>query len=197
MFYLGKYKSPESREKYKQLIAEYTANDCVLPPTKTKSEYSLETLVLEYLAYAEKYYTNSRGKANETFYHCKRAVDPVLKYYGKNLVSEFGSRSLLFIIEKWVDAGIARKTVNRWVAAIKQMFQWGVTYEYVEPQIYHALLAVPSLKLGHTDAPEYDEIPPVDDEVVKKTLPHLPPIIADKVSFEKWGGRGCLDRKGG
>ena len=153
MFYLGKYKSPESREKYKQLIAEYTADDCVLPPTKNKSTGSLEALVLEYLAHAEKYYLGADGKTNDTFYHCKRAVDPIAQYYGKNVVSDFGPLSLKFIVDKWVDAGIAHPTVNRWTTMIKQMFQWGVTYEYVKLEIYHALLAVPNLKLGHTAAP--------------------------------------------
>ena len=102
--------------------------------------------------------------------------------------------------------GIARKTINRWVGVVKQMFQWGTAHELVEADIYHALQAVANLKAGRTVAPEYDEVLPVDDEIVEKTLPHLPPIIADMVQVQRFAGlrpqdvinlRGCdIDRSG-
>ena len=62
------------------------------------------------------------------------------------------------------------------------------------------------LKAGRTVAPEYDGVLPVDDEIVEKTLPHLPPIIADMVQVQRFAGfrpqdvrnlRGCdIDRSG-
>jgi hypothetical protein len=176
MFYLGKYKSKESREKYSDLIAEFVTNNCKLPPTRIQSKLRIDHLAITYLEYAEKYYSN-HGKPTETFAHCKLAISPAIKYYGKHVISDFGPTALLFIRDKWVAAGIARQTVNRWVGIIKQMFQWGVTYEYVDVNIYNALLAVPNLQLGHTTAPEYEEIPPVNPEIVEKTIPFLPPII--------------------
>ena len=178
MFYLGKYKSKTSREKYVELIAEYTANNRKLPPTRSQSELLIETLIFRYLEYAEKYYSN-QGKPTEAFGHCRLALESVVRYYGKNYVSEFGPLSLVFIRDKWVDNGIARKTINRWTGVIKQTFQWGVTYELVEAEIYHAINAVANLKMGRTAAPEYNEVLPVDHEIVDKTIPFLPPVVAD------------------
>jgi integrase len=187
IFYLGKYKSKASREKYNELVAEYMGNDRKLPPKRTQSEYRIEKLIFDYLDYAEKYYSNN-GKPTEAFGHCKTALDPVVRHYGRESISDFGPLSLVFIRDKWVDAGIARKTINRWTGIIKQMFQWGVTYEMVEANIYHALQAVPNLKMGRTTAPEYDEVPPIDLETVEKTIPFMPPIIADMVWVQLYAG---------
>ena len=177
-FYLGRYGSKASREKYEQIIAEYLTNGKKLPPTRSQSELLIETLVFRYLEYAEKYYSN-QGKPTEAFGHCRLALESVVRYYGKNYVSEFGPLSLVFIRDKWVDNGIARKTINRWTGVIKQTFQWGVTYELVEAEIYHAINAVANLKMGRTAAPEYNEVLPVDHEIVDKTIPFLPPVVAD------------------
>jgi integrase len=204
-FYLGKYGSKASREEYERIIAEYLNNGKKLPPTRNRTEITIEELVIQYLEHAEKYYSNN-GKPTETFNQCKLALEPLIRHYGKNAVSEFGPRSLLFIRDKWVENGIARKTINRWTGIIKQMFQWGVTYELDEANIYHALKAVPNLKLGRTTAPEYEEVPPIDLEIVAKTIPFLPPIVADMVRVQLFAGmrpqdvrnlRGCdIDRSG-
>ena len=55
---MGKYKSKAIREKYVELIAEYTANNRKLPPTRSQSELLIETLIFRYLEYTEKYYSN-------------------------------------------------------------------------------------------------------------------------------------------
>ena len=124
IFYLGKYKSKASRERYTELIADYAANNRKLPPTRSQSEILIEKLVFNYLSYAEKYYSNN-DIPTQSFGHCKLALEPVIRFYGKNIVSEFGPLSLVFIRDKWVENGIARKTINRWIGIVKQMFQWG------------------------------------------------------------------------
>lgn len=47
-----------------------------------------------------------------------------------------------------------------------------------------------NLKAGRTTAPDRPPIPPVADEIVDKTLPFLPPIVADMVQVQRLiGGR--------
>ena len=204
-FYLGKYGSKASREEYERIIGEYLNNGKKLPPLRNRTEITIEELAVKFLEYAEGYYVQN-GRVTETFGHCKLAIGPVVRHYGTHFVSSFGPLALTFIRDKWVAEGTARKTINRWVGVVKQMFQWGTAHELVEADIYHALQAVANLKAGRTVAPEYDEVLPVDDEIVEKTLPHLPPIIADMVQVQRFAGfrpqdvrnlRGCdIDRSG-
>ncbi len=206
MFYLGQYKSQASWERYNELIAEYLTNDCKLPPTRSRNEISIEELVIRFLEYAEGYYVKN-GKPTDTFTHCRLALSPLVRHYGSNPVSDFGPLSLVFVRDKWVEAGTARETINRWVNIVRQAFRWGVAHELVAADILHALEAVDSLKAGRTTAPEYQEIESVSDEILEKTLPHLPPTVADMVRVQRLAGlrpqdirnmRACdIDRTGG
>ena len=73
MFYLGKYKSKESRAKYEELIAEYLANDCKLPPTRSGGDLSIESAVVQFLEYAEAYYVKN-GKPTTTFTNYRESL---------------------------------------------------------------------------------------------------------------------------
>jgi integrase len=54
----------------------------------------------------------------------------------------------------------------------------------VSADTHVALQSVDNLKKGRTKAHEYRKIKSVDVEVVKKTLPFLPPIVADMVRVQ-------------
>ena len=187
IFYLGKYKSQASREEYNRIIADYLANNRNLPPTRTNQAISIQELVVLYLEYAEGYYVKN-GKQTKSFYQCKQALGPLIQHYAQHSVSEFGPLSLVFVRDKWVEAGISRETINEWVRTIKQAFRWGVAREIVTPDVLHALEAVEGLKAGRTTAPEYKQIMPVSDETVEKTLPHCPPVIRDMIQVQWLGG---------
>jgi len=164
MFYLGKYKSKESRAKYNELIAEFLANNCKLPPTRTRKEITVDDLALKFLEWAEGYYVAPNGKPTASYGHCQIAMKPFIQHYDKKAVSEFGPLSLKWIRDKWIEQGLARKTINQWCAIIKQAVKWGVENELVDVEIFQALDAVTNLKAGRTKAREYRDIPPVDDE---------------------------------
>jgi integrase len=127
-------------------------------------------------------------------------------HYGKTSVSLFAPTSLQFLQMKFVAAGYARKTVNRYVDVIKQMFKRGVADGLVEPTVLTAIQAVENLKAGRTTAREYRKIKSVDEDTVEKTLPFLPPVVRDMVRVQMFGGmrpqdvrnmRSCdIDRSG-
>ena len=154
MFYLGKHKSKESRVKYNELIADYLSNDCRLPPTRSRTEITVEELALRFQEWAAGYYVGPSGKQTVTYTHCRLALEPFVRHYGKNAISEFGPLSLVFVRDKWVEQGLARKTCNRWAGIIKQCVKWGVENELVTPDVFQALDAVSSLKAGRTKARE-------------------------------------------
>ena len=88
--YLGKYNSPESREKYARLLAELSQ------PTSTADDSGAATslmlvseLLVKYLEYAEDYYT-AEDKGNKEFPCVIGAVKPVNQLYANTLASDFG-----------------------------------------------------------------------------------------------------------
>jgi integrase len=203
--YLGKHGSKASREEYERRIAEYLGSGRQLPPTMTKTGISCQELAVHFLEWAEGYYIKN-GKPTETFGHVQRAVAKLVLHYGNESVNSFTPLSLVFLQKKWIDIGYARLTVNRYVNVVKQAFKHGVKYGWVDAQIHYGLLAVDSLKAGRTKAPEYVDVPPVDDDTVDKTLQFLPSIVADMVRVQRLSGmrpqdvrhiRACdIDRTG-
>ena len=185
--YLGKYKSKASRERYEEIISEYIANGRKLPPSQTQTGISCQELAVRFLKWAEGYYVKN-GEQTATFDHCQRAVSQLIHHYGDESVDAFTPLSLDFLQKEWIEQGYARLTVNRYVCVIKQAFKHGVKFGWVDAQISYALQAVDNLKKGRTKAPEYREILPVDDEIIEKTLPFLPPIVADMVRVQRLAG---------
>jgi len=190
MFYLGRYKSKESRARYNELIAEYLANDCKLPPTRSRNGITVEELALRFLEWAEEYYLDKDGKPTANVDQCQRAIAPLVRHYGKNTVSEFGSLSLKFVRDGLIAEGLVRSTINARINVIRQAFRWGVENELVLPDVSHALDAVAKLKKGRTVAKDNDKVPPVPHSLVEATLPYLPKVVADMVQVQRFiGGR--------
>lgn len=183
-FYLGKYGSKASREEYERRLAEYLANGRNLPPSRTKSGISCQELAVHFLEWAEGYYVKN-GKLTTTFGHCKNALSLLTKHYGNESVDDFRPLSLVFLQEKWITQGLARQTVNRYVGIVKQAFKHGTKFGWVEAMTYLALQGVDNLKAGRTKAPEYRKVGVVDADTVKKTLPFLPPVVADMVRVQR------------
>ena len=204
-FYLGKHGSKASREEYDRRIAEYLDNGRQLPPTRTKTGISCQELAVHFLEWAEGYYVKN-GEQTEIFGHYQRAIAVWVKHYGYESVDNFTPLSLDFLQKQWVEDGYARLTVNRYVNFIRQAFKHGVKFGWVDAKTHFALLAVDGLKAGRTKAAEYQKVKPVADDVVDKTLPFLPPIVADMVRVQRLSGmrpqdvrnmRSCdIDRSG-
>jgi len=189
-FYLGKYGSKASKVEYERRLGEYLSNNRKLPPTRTNgSEISIQELMISFLEWAEGYYVKN-GKTTDTFTLCRLSVAPVVQFYGQRPVSEFGPLSLKFIRDKMIESNFTRTHINKRVLIIRQAFRWGVENELVGADVLHALQAVPGLKAGRTVARDNPPVEPVADAIVEKTLPHLPPIVADMVRIQRLiGGR--------
>jgi len=145
--------------------------------------------MIKFLEWAESYYIKN-GKVTNTFTLCRLSVTPVVQHYGSKSISEFGPLSLKFIREKMLELNLTRTHINKRVAVIKQAFRWGVENELVPADVLHALQAVTGLKAGRTTAKDNPPVEPVADDIVEKTIPHLPPIVADMVRIQRLiGGR--------
>jgi len=186
--YLGAYGSPESRIAYTRFIAE---NKTEMPPFLTKEEagVEVEVLALAFLDYAkETLSTVNYGHVN--YCHHRNAVKELLKLYGDNVpADEFKPSDLkLFRQELIRSRRFCRNTINDYVRRIVQIFTWGVEEEYVCPNTALALKAVKPLREGHVgtyDNPAREEVP---DDVIKRTLPFMPPAIVAMIKIQRLTG---------
>jgi len=200
--YLGKYGSPESKEAYTRFLTEWQARqkeayrqtqvecearraDAPLP--EPSPELTVIELCAAYLVHAQGYYRKN-GLPTRTLDQVKQAIRAVKDQHGHQPAAAFGPQKLLTIQGHLAASGASRGYVNKLVGEIKRLFKWGVSRELVPPNVQIALSTVEGLRMGRSAARESKAIQPVADDVVDATLPHLPPIVADMVRFQRLTG---------
>ena len=186
--YLGIYNSPESRKKYDQLIAVYLTNGVAPLPIRDDEKYSIEEAALIFMKFAEQHY-KKHGRPTQTHERYRLVLELVVKYYGKRAVSAFGPLALKFIREQMIESGtLCRNTINDRIDCIRAFFRWLVSEEICSFEIYEALKSVKNLEKGRSEAPESEPVEPVSIKIIEKTLPFLPPIVADMVRVQLFLG---------
>lgn len=189
-YYLGVYNSPQSKTKYKRLIAESLASPAAF--SVSKSNPTIAELLLAYAKHCQRFY----GTGPESEW---RRVKPVLKacknLYADIRVIEFGPLQFRAVRQSLLDGQhvakakrrrLSRRYVNALMDRLRRAFRWGVSESIVPVEIYQALKAVEGLKQGKEpkaiDLPEREA---VADSIVEATLPHLPPMLADVVRLQR------------
>lgn len=188
--YLGKWDFPESKERYSRFVAELAVSPArteTLPSTTPASQFTVVELCAAYLDFAEGYYRKN-GKPTSHLPQLKAAIRVVNELYGSTRVVDFGPLALRTIQQKMIGTGASRRYINQHCGHVKRLFKWGVSVELVRPEVYQALATVPGLKAGRTLARETSPVLPVDDDVVDATLPHLTPVVAAMVRFQRLTG---------
>ena len=202
--YLGPHGTKTSKRQYDRLMAEWLENGRHLLLSQGDAITVVE-LCARYWKFAKGYYVKD-GRCTKVAPAIKLALRYVNSWYGKELACNFGPLALKAIRKQMVKDGHSRRYVNDHVDRIKRMFKWAVGEQLVSAEVYNALVTVPGLLRGRTEARETAPVLPVDDATVEATLPHLPSVIADMVRFQRITGcrpaevcivRPCdLDRSG-
>lgn len=180
-YYLGPYDSPESRERWSELVEQR-----VLRADESSVEMLLSELVLLYLAHAKRYYRKNGHPTSEV-----GAVEAACRFlmpYRHRRAMDFGPRTLKAVREDMVAAGLARTTINAQVGRIRRLFRWAVAEQFVKPDVLVALAAVAPLRRGRTDARETPPVAPVADEHVEVVLPMLTPPLRAAVEVLRLTG---------
>jgi len=164
--YLGAHGSPESRQKYAEIISRVTGGEAIpvrSPTDKPASPKSVAALCLRFIAEKLPSYADAEQ-------HCQRGAIKVLAgLFGETPAAEFGPIRLRTVRNAMVagdphaeDANgnpkprkpWSRSFVNHQVKRLRFIFRWGVSWELVPASVADALATVESLKAGETDAPE-------------------------------------------
>ena len=157
--YLGRYNSPESWRKYRQKIAEYTAQSGG-PPVVLQSTLTVGEPLWAYHKTVVLKHFDENGKPTSEQYAFKTAFGPVQKLYGAKLVSEFGPLALIACRRKLIDRGLCRAKINKHVQRIRHTWRWGVQHEMVRVENWQALTSIEGLKRGEAfDPPKVQPVP--------------------------------------
>jgi integrase len=174
--YLGKYDSPEGRERYHRLVAELHAGRHALAPHSSPPGdgvgLTVGALILAYVKFADGYYVKD-GRPTVEPTNIRLVLRPVRRLYGSTPASSFGPLALKAVREELVRAGNCRTEINCRVARVVRMFKWGVSEELVPPAVHEALRAVPGLRKGRSAARERPAVGPVPATDVDAIRPHV------------------------
>ncbi|QGJ68583.1 Site-specific tyrosine recombinase XerC [Planctomycetales bacterium 10988] len=188
--YLGKYDSPESREKYHRLISSWLAENSLpsRPPITSPLALNINQVILKYHSFASGYYLRD-GKASKELTCMKDALRPLRKLYGSSPASEFGPLDLKIVRNHMIsEQDLCRNEINKRIGRIKRFFKWAVSEELVPPSILQGLQTVTGLRKGRTSARESPPVKPVPDQWVEATFPFLPPQLIAMIEVQRHTG---------
>ena len=180
--YLGKYDSPESHEKYHRLILEKW-NQKSSVPTAEQETICVTTLAVDYIKHAQSYYQKN-GEPTPEVGVAKLVMKRLRTSYATLNPVDFGPKRFQAFRQGFIDDGLARKTINHYMWHVLQMFRHGGRNELVPMDLYRNLKAVGNLMEGRSEARETDDVIPVDDGILAKTIEELSPILADMIRLQ-------------
>lgn len=184
--YLGRYGTPESREEYHRLLAQWSANGGRMPVKV--DDLTVAELADRFIAYAEGYYRDREGNPTAEIEHVRAAMRPLTALYGRTPARDFGPLALKAVRQRVIDRGCvkataddddgpaaprSRKYANQTAGRVKMCFRWGVSEQLVPPAVSEALACVSGLKRGRCAARETDPVRPVADEDVDAIREHV------------------------
>jgi integrase len=223
VIYLGPWDSPEAKERYHRIVAEWharptagldtprpstptepAATPAAVRPTRQPAEpppppagLTLAEVCVLWVAHCDKKYTRADGTKSSTIHESKmivRALEPDSAIPA----ASFKARALVTLQQRLVAAGRPRVTVNRIVKGVRRLFRWATVMEYVPESVVQALEAVEPLRKGQTEAAELPPVTDVPEDHVEAVLRHMHRIPADLVRFIRLvgcrPGEACLIR---
>jgi integrase len=187
---LGRYGTPESYERYAELIKALrgeTPPPQAPEPPQEPHDLTISELLVQYLAYAVEYYQAGSGKKTEVD-DLKHVLRTLRRLEGATLAKDFGPLKLKAVRQAFIEMNHSRAYINKNVDRIRRVFKWAAADELIPASVPQALSMVAGLKRGRTAAREPDPIQPVPDDVIEATLPFLPDVIADMVRIQRLTG---------
>ena len=182
--YLGQYGSTESRSAYARLVAEYQPNAQFLLPKPDEGGVTVGELAAAFLDHAEA----TLKKPN--YVHHRIAIgDFLLKLYGDVFVNDFKPSSLKLLREEMIKSQrLCRKQINDYISRVVRVFSWGLEEELVKYETVAVLKAVKPLQEGYPGTHDHEDREEVTDEVIKRTLPFMPPTLRAMVQIQRLTG---------
>jgi integrase len=179
--YLGRYNSPESKNEYDRLLAEWLANGRHAPQQRINAvPLTIAELIDRYWTFAQVYHVKN-GKPTSEVRNLKIAFRPLRRLYGHTPAACFGPLALEVVRDALIELDgrqHSRSYVNGMMERVRRVFRWAVSKELVPLSLVHGMDEVKGLRPGKSAARDTARIRPVAD--------HLVDAIQDHVSRQVW-----------
>ncbi len=183
-FRLGEFGTPESREAYHRVIAQWEANARRFPPQEAmrssivvqSSGPCVSEIILEYWRWAEGYY---RPKHVQSL---AGALKLIKQYFGRSPAEQFGPNNLRLLRDAMIrgDASATpprspwtRKYINSQIQRLRHVFKWAAARELVPASVHQSLCTLEPLRRGRSDARENPRVGTVPHHLIDAVRPHL------------------------
>jgi integrase len=179
-YYLGKYGTPESKQKYRQTLADKWMQTDATPRVskpENAAEVTVRKLAIEFGKFAKRKYGDS---------HEWRQIQSVLKViretYGYLPVAEFCPIRFENYRLSLVDQGLSRSVVKRKSNYVVRMFKQGVKLGIIPAELWQRLLAVGPVEM---QCKPPVRVKPADPAMVEATQDELTPTLRDMVKVHR------------
>lgn len=187
--YLGKWQTPESKQEYDRLIAEWFANGRQMPSRGgAAAGLSVNEVSLAYWRHAKAYYRHPDGTPTSEADNIRLALRPLKRLYGHTAAADFDSLALEAPREEMIREGHCRNRVNKDVSRVRRLFRWAASKKLAPLSVHESLGTVEGLRAGRSAARESAPVRPVAAHVVEATLPHMRPQVASMVRLQQLTG---------
>lgn len=200
-YWLGTYGTPESRELYHRIIAEWEARGRRLPepeeagadssPAKPSSGITISEVIHRYWPWAEGYYCDAHAK------NLRIVLRLLRKFSGSKPAVEFGPKRLRLLREEMIRGDEeadpprrpwSRRYINDQVKRLLAMFKWAAGHELLPASVHQQLKMVEPLRRGRTTARETDPVRPMPDELVDPIRPFVSRQVWAMIQLQRLTG---------
>lgn len=170
---LGKYGSPESKERYNRIIAEWLSCGRKLPDRyrQAKAVTTISELIADYLDWAEVEYSK-HGKPTREYEHVVTITKATQELYGSAPVEEFTPASFRVVRDRMIAQNLTAIYINQQMSRLIRMFRWGTEHMRCPPHVWHSLQAIKALKAGR-QARQSRKVLPASEGMIEAVKPLL------------------------
>jgi len=175
--YLGKYGSPGSHEKYDELVAELVVN------SHPSSCRTLNAVLAAWWAECKRRYSNGKGKLGGAG-NWRPIIRLLREKCGEGRAEDLGPKTLRNILEAAAgEHDWSLSYTKMQLARVRRIYKWAVAEELVKVSAWQKL---DTIELRH--GRQTSSSPPVADELIEQTLPHLKPTLTDMIRLQRLTG---------
>ena len=128
--YLGRWDSPQSKERYAAFVAELAVRPTIPTPPTPNAQITVTEVCAAYWDFAQRYYCKN-GVPSGWLAHIRLMLRKLRQTYGLTPAADFGPLKLKAIRQTLVNAGQSRPYINKLVPIIPRMFKWAAAEEIV------------------------------------------------------------------
>jgi integrase len=177
-FLLGRYDSPESRERYALLLVQWERSGRKLPEAVRVSMSRVGGLTITQLCDLYWQEVGSRMTPAEQD-HTRLAIRVLRRTHGETAATKFGPRALQVVRASMASDSLpgsrkrwSRKYINSQIRRIWRLFRWAVSQELVSVDVHAALKTIEPLKRGELGVDDEEPVQPVQAKLLEATRKH-------------------------